>query len=343
MTKTKKQRYKVDWKQAKNNSIWDVVTRVTKKLTHTKPGFRRLNCAPTAAGGRVVGSSCYNKQVLGKIRDAYNRTHTSYQITAKRPDEIYESLRKLLHEECTQEDCWLKLLSEKEREYIAEHFFSPAHPKEWNDNPRAWLSNYDIIHVLEQYEKAYPKFAFLPPSPIDFDKKMTKHRCVTNDLCTFQLSEFKEKGIEKIGIVLNLDEHDESGSHWVTLYIDLPHKVIFYLDSALNETPPEVEVLIKRIKKQGEALGISFQARKNRITHQFSNTECGMYALFFLVSLVTDCWGGEPPCPKKSGSKSNTMTFLNRFEKKRISDGVVAKFRERYFNAPSAQLKPDGG
>ena len=50
-----------------------------------------------------------------------------------------------------------------------ESLFAPFHPDEWKQNPSAWLSNHDIFNVLAQYEKAYPEFHFIGPTPIDFD------------------------------------------------------------------------------------------------------------------------------------------------------------------------------
>jgi hypothetical protein len=34
-------------------------------------------------------------------------------------------------------------------------------PDEWKSDPDAWLSSDDILHVMKQYEKAYPDFKFL--------------------------------------------------------------------------------------------------------------------------------------------------------------------------------------
>ena len=35
----------------------------------------------------------------------------------------------------------------------------------------------------------------------------------------------------KIGVIFNLDKHDQSGSHWVAMFIDLENKFFFYFDS----------------------------------------------------------------------------------------------------------------
>ena len=57
-------------------------------------------------------------------------------------------------------------------------------------------------------------------------------------------------GKNKIAIVFNLDRHDQPGSHWVSLFIDLECKFIFYFDSAGNPIPEEIKVLKDRLIKE---------------------------------------------------------------------------------------------
>jgi hypothetical protein len=299
-------------------SIWSWIQgKATTKGRRTKKALRKVNCAPTAmtkAGARATQRTCYDRSILVKIRDAYNRTHPDQPpILARQPAALVQALRDRLSDQCDQEDCWLKLLPSDQRQYLE------------------WLSNYDIINVLRQYEAAYPDFTFLGPSPIDFDKRLPgKRGCVENAICTFRLANYvgpdaKQPHIKKIGLSFNLDEHDEAGSHWVTLYVDLNHSIVFYFDSALNDTPPEIDALVHRILDQARELGLKMTYRKNRVQHQFSNSECGMYSLFFLVTLITGKWDQRP---------MSVMTALRRFETKRVTDAAVARFRNEYFNEP---------
>jgi len=317
-------------------SLWSWIQgKASTKGRRTKKAFRKVNCAPTAmtrAGARATQRTCYDRSILVKIRDAYNRTHPDQSpIQTRQPAALVQALRDRLSDQCDQEDCWLKLLPSAQMQYLEERIFAPKHPREWLKNPREWLSNYDIINVLRQYEAAYPDFTFLGPSPIDFDKRLPgKRGCVENAICTFRLANYvgpdaKQTHIKKIGLSFNLDEHDEAGSHWVTLYVDLNHGIVFYFDSALNDTPPEIDALVHRILDQARELGLKMTYRKNRIQHQFSNSECGMYSLFFLVTLVTGKWDQRP---------MSVMTALRRFETKRVPDAVVSRFRNEYFNDP---------
>ena len=62
------------------------------------------------------------------------------------------------------------------------------------------------------------------------------------------------------------------------------------------------------------------------LEHQMENTECGMYSLYFIISMLT--------------GKNEIKTFHNLtdkidfFRKRRIPDKYVNKFRKIYFNKP---------
>jgi len=285
-----------------------------------------LNCGPMVDGKNVNGGTCYTKKILQKIKMAYNQSHPD-KIKTSNPLTILDELKTRLKDECASENCWLKLLPPSQRIFLEQRVFRPFHPKEWNDNPREWLSNFDILKVLKQYEQSYPEFEFLGPCPIDFDKKLNDQKCVCSEICKFQLSNYIKKGTKKIGMIFNLDDHDEAGSHWVSLYIDISHKIIFYFDSALNDIPPEIDVLAQRILKQATNIQETYTYKQNKIQHQFSNTECGMYALFFLITLITEKWGGN-------GKRTTVPQCLQKISNHRIHDKVVEKFRNYYFNRP---------
>ena len=89
--------------------------------------------------------------------------------------------------------------------------------------------------------------------------------------------------------------------------------------------PKEVDELVKRITEQNNKLKrpkLAFY--NNKIEHQKGNSECGMYSLYFIVTMLTE--------------KTNNETLKNRKEKidyfsnKRIPDNLVFEYREKYFN-----------
>ena len=61
---------------------------------------------------------------------------------------------------------------------------------------------------------------------------------------------------------------------------------IYYWDSYGMKPNPEVVVLMNKLKTQGTELGYNMQIKLNNVRHQYKNSECGVYCLYFLTSLL---------------------------------------------------------
>ena len=299
-----------------------------------------MNCSPVMKNKRATTNTCYNTDVLLKIRDEYNNNHPNNQhIVGDDPTYVWNELKNRLN--CSSEDCWLKELKDENlRNKIDKYVFSPDSPPEWKSNPNEWLSNFDILDVLSQYEDEYPHFNFIGPTTIDFDTRLPKRNnmCVEKELCSIHLqNELRDKKT-KIGIIFNLDEHDEKGSHWVSMFIDLEEKFIFYFDSAGDLIPPEIRILkdrlIRQAKKLTPPLKLMYKHNYN-VEHQLENTECGVYSLFFIITMLTgDCKCGD--LDKHNNIKDrNNMSLKDKmalFQKGRIPDSYIERYRKIYFN-----------
>jgi len=291
--------------------------------TRKNPKMTKMNCNPVVAGKTVNENTCYTKDTLMKIRDEYNKNHTgSKQIISDDPNIIWRKLKDNL-DTCNKEDCWLKeLRDETMKQEIQEYIFAPYSPPEWKENPNEWLSNIDILNVLKQYEKKNSNFEFLGPSPIDFDEKVnTTEKCIEHDVCTLSLKTQLERGKNKIAIVFNLDRHDQPGSHWVSLFIDLECKFIFYFDSAGNPIPEEIKVLKDRLIKEAMEMHMKMKMKyydNEGFDHQKGDSECGMYSLFFIITMLDE---------NMNMTKKRVL-----FQKKRIPDNYVEHYRKIYFN-----------
>ena len=292
--------------------------------------FKKMNCSPMVKDKTPVKDSCLPEDILLKIKNSYNEHHIDNPIKKTDFNEIWQELKQNL--DCNKEDCWLKELNDKQmRKNIDKMIFAPDQPPEWKHNPDEWLSNYDILDVLKQYEKTYKNFKFIGPTPIDFDSRpidMSGY-CVWEELCNFSLKELLDDNKRQIGIIFNLDKHDQDGSHWVSLFIDLDDKFIFYFDSAGDIVPNEISVLIDRIIKQGKELDnqIIFDYKKENkpLEHQRGNTECGMYSLYFIITMLS----GETNNKKFSNYKEKIAYFT----KHRIPDKFVFNYRNHFFNS----------
>jgi hypothetical protein len=144
---------------------------------------------------------------------------------------------------------------------------------------------------MNQYEKKYNCFDFLGPSPIDYDTHKLYGECVWEELCHFNLAEQIKKGHTKFGVIFNLDPHYKGGSHWVSLFINVKKKTIFYFDSAGETIPEQIKKFVDNVIVQGHKLSvpINFKFDQNHpVEHQYGNTECGIYSIFFIVHMLED-------------------------------------------------------
>lgn len=295
----------------------------------------KMNCHPSNTEKHINKHSCYTKDALLLIRDAYNRHHPD-KIQTSQPKKIWNILRSRL-EHCEKEDCWLNEIKDPKQKQELDHLlFSPDKPNSWKNNPNSWLSNYDIEAVLKQYEVSHPEFKLLGPSAIDYDTKpYGNDTCVWNDLCRLSLQDLKNRGKTKLGIIFNLDKHHEPGSHWVSMFIDIDQSLIFYYDSAVNAVPRQINKLKKEIIKQGKNLNepIFFKYIQNDYSHQQTNTECGMFSLFFIITFLTR--SVDPHFHSIVKGNNNTLTtkdVIRIFTKPGITDDLMSSYRNIYFN-----------
>ncbi len=276
-----------------------VTKKYKKKINTRKNRFRnnksrslkKINCSPKPKD-EINDFSCYTNKSLINLRDHWNARHPDAKINSNSPRDIHKKISEYLKDICNNEACWLRQKSDfgKLESDLADSF-APESPPEWKKNPNEWLSSIDIMKVMKQYEKAYKCFDFIGPSPINFDTKKLYGECVWEELCNFNLEKIIKNGKTKIGIIFNTDPDYKPGQHWISMFINIKKKTIFFFDSTGDPAPKEVEKLIERIKEQGLALqpSINFKVDSNEgIEHQYGNTECGIYSLFFIVHMLED-------------------------------------------------------
>jgi hypothetical protein len=279
--------------------------------------LKKINCSPKPKG-EINKFSCYTNKSLYKLRDLWNARHPDVKITSNSPKEIHLFISEKLSGVCNKESCWLKQKNEfgPIQSDIADSF-APESPPEWRKNPNEWLSSIDINNVMKQYENAYKCFDFIGPTPIDFDTRKLYGECVWDELCNFNLEDQIKQGKTKIGIIFNTDPHNKPGQHWISMFINIKKKEIFFFDSTGDKIVPEIMVLVDRIKEQGLALNkkIIFKFDSNEgVEHQYGNTECGIYSLYFIVHMLED---------------KTTDHYLKTHI---LKDEYMNKFRHIYFN-----------
>ena len=228
----------------------------------------------------------WNKYKTDKI--AYKKTYTM----AKLSQLLNEKIKPVCDDK--QYWCWTGAISNiakdtKTKEIIKmieSEDLRPEMPIEWYKNSREWLSNYDIEDVMKQYDKSSQyKYAFLGVFPIDFSEEDKFGRCLYSQICSLDIKRYINKKVKHIGLITNLDKHNQGGSHWTSTFIIIDPKNkcygAHYYDSNAIAIPAYVKKFIYNIKKRLLVIypKSDFKITYNTTRHQRKNTECGMFSM----------------------------------------------------------------
>jgi hypothetical protein len=270
-------------------------------------------CAPN---NNFEDGSCYTLESLQKIATAFNAQDKNKNNKINISNDKNELLNQLTKKISECQSCWLRteLVKNINDDNINETF-RPVGP----EGKKEWLSTTDINDVVEQYQEKYKDFVFLGAVPYDFmELKML-------GIQDINLDGLVKDGKTKIGLVINLDEHNQDGSHWVALFANLKNKEIYFFDSVGDKPGKKIKWFInvltdyiynketkennslqvggimkiinkiknKQVKQkymsilENKLSGIDI--RYNQKQHQFKDSECGVYSINFIVRLA----GGE--------------------------------------------------
>ena len=268
-------------------------------------------CAPTK---EFTYGSCYSLDSLLRMTAAYNITlskHDKGKNIGKpiviREDKSYlvEQLTKAMSKVCSDQLCWMKqkfIKSLNDADILKNTFLPKLSQKKF-----AWLSTTNIVEVMEQYEFKYKDFKFAGCVPMDFNDH--EEFGIRN----MNFDKLYKSGIKRLGFVFNLDYSTGSGSHWVSMFVNLKNNQIYYFDSCARPPTNEVRALVNRIATwcyQRNILKIKrpaidrtiredFMQREknyiehvmndikyNTVQHQRKNSECGVYSINFILRML---------------------------------------------------------
>lgn len=273
-----------------------------------------MRCAPSK---KFTDGSCIPLTILVKMAEAYNEENddkiklcnTKETLNpSKYKKYLVKQFKKRLDKVCDDQKCWVRQqfinnLDKDIANELKKNTFRPKGPQ----GQFTWLNTININKVFDQYMEKHPEFKFLGAVPIDFD-----------DLSYYGIRELDyndliDRGITKLGIVFNLDEHYKSGSHWVAMYADLKEGNVFFSDSYGIRPEKRITNLMRRIANFiQEKLNIEPRVDYNKTRHQYGNSECGVYSISFILRLLR-------------GDAFEDITA------KPIGDDVINKCRKYYF------------
>jgi hypothetical protein len=258
----------------------------SKSLTHCSPASQKF--------AQKENFTCFSKNSLIQIAKTYNNTNlnTNSKINlSSNKLTLHKNIKEKMNNICNDnEACWIS----QNNKHLEKKTFRPNKPCAWYDNQLTWLNTTNIEDVVKQYEDVYPDFNFVGVFPIDFNEKTSMGQCISQEICNLNIERIYKSNIKKLGFIFNLDRHDEDGSHWVALYICLdPNNInygAFFYDSATSGFPPEIHKFMTYISGVVNKINTSkkFAIHKNTKKHQFKNTECGMFSMFFIIQCLKD-------------------------------------------------------
>jgi hypothetical protein len=262
------------------------MNKTKKKMRKLKlSDFTRCHPSKKLGGPFKANNKCLPDKIYSDISKAVQAKHMK-----KNPTDVFKAVG------CQpgEDHCLLDRapLSNDLKKTLRKQYLRPRRPKAWDSDPDAWLDNYNIIHVMEQYQVAFPWFKFMGVYPIDFSapdpykKGLDQPKCLYEETCHINLKkEYYTNKRRGIGMVFNMDPHFKGGSHWVGLYINIHniHKpVVSYFDSYGYETPALIARLMRTLKQQISSTELGFNARR----FQYGGSECGMFSMYFLICMI---------------------------------------------------------
>ena len=239
--------------------------------------------SPCLLGKTKDSQTCFDIESLKMMANELKKNNLidkKYKINNKSKKQLWNLIRESFANKCkNKEDCWLEQgpISKLNNEKIHLKTFRPKFPDEWKENKYEWLSSVDILNVMKQLEEGDNQFTFLGPVPSDCPAKIN---CELSKLDPIKLS---KQGINKIGIVYNLDVSTGPGTHWTAVFINTPKNEIDYFDSYGDKPTWLIQKFMEKmgkkfLKHNREPFLIYNDKRK-----QYGNSECGMYSMYFLI------------------------------------------------------------
>lgn len=295
-------------------------------------------CSPSANNRKF----CYSRESLAKIIKIWNFLNPNNKLSINSNDTINDIIykldlkfKKILNKDKTYW-AWIDILKHNARSInnnkivnelinIEKKDLRPSQPKEWVKNPVEWLSNFDIIKVMKQYEDIPEnKYKFLGVFSIDFGLKKNGV-CQFSNFCNINIKSIMEsKDIKYIGFITNLSKSNEPGTHWTSSFFILDPTLSsfggYYYDSTTGGLPKDLEPVFLDIKNQAEKLfKKKFPILINNIRHQRSNTECGIFSIAFQILWLNYL------------KKNKNTTFETIIKQKEYTDAKMKKLRFAYF------------
>lgn len=256
-----------------------------------------MYCSPNNPFSKEIGS-CYSRDDLVLLATTYN----NWAALKNKPlinfydnNSLLNKINDVLYKKCKNEYCWLNLefinlISDKSIINKLKKFtFKPMSPR----GKYTWLTTDDINNIMIQYNVVFPKLNYLGALPCDFYKY---HKININEFYRY----------DSVSAILNLDRNNQKGSHWVSLFIDNKNRSVEYFDSLGDHPNKCIKKFIDRLLEKFP----NYIYLQNKIQHQYKNSECGIYSLYFTLHRL---YGKSFEELSKNVIRDDTMNLFRNF------------------------------
>ena len=228
----------------------------------------------------------FDEKDIGRLRDVYNKEHPREQpIQSNTPEGTWAEIQMRLQSKCKsgRAECIITSLLSR-----------PKAPAEWKVNAEEWLSSTEIDKLEKSFEELFPDYIHVGTFPMDFDAKSETGKCLVSALCSMDIRKLAKDGKTQIGIIFNTDVSTGPGEHWVAVFCDIRPELAYprmtYFDSYAQRPEKEIKRLMLRWKEQWDETKSHPQGMKltyNKTRHQYKDSECGMYCVYFHYCCLT--------------------------------------------------------
>jgi hypothetical protein len=272
-----------------------------------------VSTKPHECSDFINGSVCSDKNILNAVVAFDNNTidSSSNIIDMIEPSKVKKSLERAKQKlNCDSESCVVdhpefKKFAIKNHIVTNNELLDNLETRFKIEGPRnstAWLSNYDIDKTLQDWAFKFEDFFPCPFAMIDFDK--------TNDpLHTYNMAEIhrgkytKDTVMGKVklpcrtfGCAINTDVNAGKGKHWMSIFVDMRNNDKWTIEFFNSTGSPPQRSIVNWMRRTQECLesyikekGLQTKVESvivSSLEHQESNTECGLYTLFYIRARI---------------------------------------------------------
>jgi hypothetical protein len=252
----------------------------------SKSNKDKLVCAPSKQNEKDV---CFSLTSLQKFSDGYNKFIKKNGLAFDKID-IVNFKKKLMnqivdrlnknHNGLMGSKLIVTIAKEFNLEDVVNDIHKDSYPPNGPNGDREWLNTDNIDDVMYQYMTVHKDFLFLGAVPID---------CYQLSFCaTYKINfdEHLKKGYTKVGLIPNLDRHNQRGSHWVAIYFDLKTGNAYFYDPTGHDYPKILDELFNKFENFCSKHKLRYNLKVSEAKHQRDTSECGIYSMNFIIRLL---------------------------------------------------------